>query len=136
MRVIIDTNILLISLKRSSKNRPIFQGLIEKKFFLILTNEILSEYIEIIESKTNVEIANNVGDLLMRLVNVKKIESHFNWLLITEDPDDNKFVDAAVAGNVDYIVTNDRHFRVLKEVEFPKVNVCSSEDFLRIISKI
>jgi predicted nucleic acid-binding protein len=56
--------------------------------------------------------------------------------LITEDPDDNKFVDAAVAGNTDYIVTNDRHFKVLKDIEFPSVNICSSKEFLEILGEL
>jgi rRNA-processing protein FCF1 len=64
VRVVIDTNILLVSLKRSSENRPIFQGLLDSKYYLVITNEILSEYLEIISKKTNREIANNLGDLL------------------------------------------------------------------------
>lgn len=82
------------------------------------------------------EIANNLGDLLTRLGNVEQIETYFNWMLITEDPDDNKFVDAAVAGNVDYIVTKDGHFKVLKFIEFPKVNVISPENFVDILKEI
>lgn len=136
MRVVIDTNILLVSLKRSSENRPIFQGLLDSKYYLVITNEILSEYLEIISKKTNREIANNLGDLLTRLTNIEKIETYYNWLLITEDPDDNKFVDAAVAGNTDYIVTNDRHFKVLKDIEFPSVNICSSKEFLEILGEL
>lgn len=133
MRIIIDTNILLVSLKRSSKYRLVFQHLLEKKYYLIITNEILSEYIEIIGKKTNAEISNNLGDLLIKLENVEKVDVHFNWLLITEDPDDNKFVDAAIGGNVDFLVTNDHHFRLLKEVEFPKVNVISADEFMDIL---
>jgi putative PIN family toxin of toxin-antitoxin system len=136
VRVVIDTNILLVSLKRSSENRPIFQGLLDSKYYLVITNEILSEYLEIISKKTNREIANNLGDLLTRLTNIEKIETYYNWLLITEDPDDNKFVDAAVAGNTDYIVTNDRHFKVLKDIEFPSVNICSSKEFLEILGEL
>ncbi|NJC28509.1 putative toxin-antitoxin system toxin component, PIN family [Neolewinella antarctica] len=136
MRVVIDTNILLVSLKRGSTNRPIFEGLLNDKYHLVITNEILSEYLEIIGEKTNKEIASNLGDLLTRLTNIDKIETYYNWLLITEDPDDDKFVDAAIAGNTDYIVTNDRHFRILKGIEFPKVNICSSKEFLEILDEL
>lgn len=136
MRIVIDTNILLVSLKRSGKFRPIFQGLLENKYFLVITNEILSEYLEIIGERTTPEIANNLGDLLIRLENVDKIDTHFNWMLITKDFDDNKFVDAAVAGNVDYVVTNDGHFMVLKSIEFPQINVLTPEEFVDILKEI
>lgn len=49
------------------------------------------------------------------------------------DPDDNKFTDMAIAGNADYLITNDRHFDLLKGVEFPKVNVISLDDFKKLI---
>ena len=64
MRVVLDINIFLVSLKKSSKYRPIFDGLLHQSYHLIITNEILSEYIEKIEEKTNQDISNNVGDYL------------------------------------------------------------------------
>ena len=65
----------------------------------------------------------------MLLPNIELVNPYYNWNLISNDPDDNKFVDAAVSGNVDYLVTNDKHFNVLKEVEFPPLNVISLQEF-------
>jgi predicted nucleic acid-binding protein len=56
--------------------------------------------------------------------------------LITVDPDDNKFVDCAVAANADFICTEDKHFKVLKKVPFPPVKVISADDFVEILSGI
>lgn len=39
------------------------------------------------------------------------------------DPDDNKFVDCAIASNAHFLVSQDKHFKVLAEIPFPKVNV-------------
>ena len=49
--------------------------------------------------------------------------------LITQDPDDNKFVDCAIVANADYLVSEDNHFNVLKDIPFPKVNVITLEQF-------
>lgn len=136
MKVVLDTNILLISFKKSSPYRPIFDKLLKGKYELVFTNDILMEYIEIISQKANVQIANNLGDLLVKLPNSKKIEVHFNWNLIEVDPDDNKFVDAAIAGNVEYIVTNDKHFNILEKIPFPTVAVKSSIQFLEEIGEL
>jgi predicted nucleic acid-binding protein len=35
------------------------------------------------------------------------------------DQDDEKFADCAIVSNADYLVTNDRHFEVLKTIQFP-----------------
>lgn len=55
--------------------------------------------------------------------------------LIHADSDDNKFVDCAIAGNADYIVTDDKHFDELKNIDFPKVNIITTEGFLKLISE-
>ncbi|WP_410000033.1 hypothetical protein [Membranihabitans marinus] len=65
-------NVLLISLPKFSKYRPIFDGLLKSKFTLTISNEILQEYIEIIGQKTTSEISVNVAKLLVKLKNVEK----------------------------------------------------------------
>ena len=54
---------------------------------------------------------------------------HFN--LIKADPDDNKFVDCAVAGNAKFIVTEDRHYDILRRTDFPKVNIIKLDEMMR-----
>ena len=56
---------------------------------------------------------------------------HFN--LITADPDDNKFVDCAIAANARYIVTNDHHYDVLRQIQFPIVDIMALKDFLNLL---
>lgn len=115
MKVVLDTNILLVSIPKKSRYRIIFDSLINSKFQLIISNEILSEYTEIISRKTNEVIANNISEMLLALSNVNKQEVYYKWNLIEEDQDDNKFVDCAVAANVDYLISNDKHFNCLKK---------------------
>lgn len=60
----------------------------------------------------------------------------YRWNAITADPDDNKFFDAAVASNADYLVTNDNHFDQVKNLPFPKVNIISAEEFLLLVQNL
>ena len=135
MKIVLDTNVLLISLPTKSKYRPIFDYLINGEFELVISNEIISEYVEIIEQKTNEIIANNVIELLLSLENVLKVEVYFKWGLIKNDYDDNKFVDCAISSEAKYIVTNDKHFNILKDIQFPKVNIISIDNFLKKITQ-
>lgn len=130
MKVVLDTNVLLISIPKTSKYRLIFDGLIKGKYTLALSESILQEYVEIIGQKTTGQIAQNLSELLLSLDNVEKTSIYFRWNLIEKDPDDNKFVDCAVSARVKYIVTNDKHFKHLKNIDFPPIEVVSADDFL------
>jgi uncharacterized protein len=134
MRVILDSNVLLTSLPKTSKYRIVFNQFLEKQFSLIVSNEIITEYFEVIARYSNITVAANVLELLMVMPNVEKMDVYFNWGLITEDYDDNKFCDLAITSNADYIVTNDKHFKVLNTINFPKVNVINLEEFIKILN--
>ena len=65
--------------------------------------------------------------------NVERIDPHFRFGLITADADDNKFVDCAIIAGAKYIVTEDRHFNVLKEIQFPKVEIVGIDRFAEML---
>jgi predicted nucleic acid-binding protein len=64
----------------------------------------------------------------------KKADIHYQMFLITADSDDNKFSDCAFAGNVHYLVTNDKHFNVLSTIAFPSINVLTLERFAELLA--
>lgn len=96
---------------------------------------MLNEYAEVIADDLSPKVSENVLSALETLPNVIPVNKYYFWNLITTDPDDNKFVDCAVAGGANYIVTDDKHFKVLKTIPFPKIEVLSSDEFLEVILK-
>lgn len=74
--------------------------------------------------------------VILNRKNVLKLDPSFEFNLIKADPDDNKFVDCAIVGNAKYIVTQDHHFNVLKQIDFPKVDVITIQQFLSELDKI
>ena len=135
LKIVLDTNVLLVSLSETSKYHWIYTKLIQEDFFLFISNEVLTEYEEIFETRINQGISKKTIRLLLTLPNIYFVNPYFSWNLISVDPDDNKFIDCAFFGNVDYIVTNDKHFDILKQVEFPKINVINIDQFKELISK-
>jgi len=129
LKVILDTNILLVSISSKSKYHWIFSNLLNAKYELYVTNEVLLEYEEIISSKYNEEVAQDVIRTLLHLENVVLMTPFFKWNLIADDKDDNKFVDCYLISNANVLVSNDRHFDCLKEIDFPKVNVIKINEF-------
>ena len=63
------------------------------------------------------------------------MEPHFRLGLITEDPDDNKFVDCAFAANADYLVSDDKHFNIIRRIPFPQLNLVRMAEFLKMIDQ-
>jgi putative PIN family toxin of toxin-antitoxin system len=103
--------------------------LYDGQYELIISSDILLEYEEKIAHFFGYDIAESFLSFLSLLPNVRRIDPYFQLSIIIADPDDNKFIDCAFAGNAHYIVTNDKHFRVLNNIEFPKISVITAEDF-------
>ena len=103
------------------------------KICLCVNTEILNEYEEILAEKTTKEIAKGIVEAIARLSTTVYQDVYIHFGLITQDADDNKFVDCAVAADAEYIVSNDKHFNILKEIEWPKVIVLKIQEFMRQI---
>lgn len=136
LKIVVDTNALLVSISSFSKYHWFFKLITERKIEICITNDILSEYEEIIERHLGSETAKSVVKLLLELDNVLQINTFYKYNLITADIGDNKFVDCYLAGNCDYIITNDKHFNILKTVDFPKVRCTSLQDFKKFIDHL
>ncbi len=134
MKVVVDTNVLLISINPTSRFNLIFRKAITGNYNLCISNSILLEYEEVFQSKINPKLADAAIAALIYSPFVLRFDPRISWKLIVADPDDDKFTDCAIAANVDYLVSNDRHFNVLNQTRFPKLQLISAEDFLQIIS--
>jgi len=99
----------------------------------LICTEIVLEYEEVIGHKMGRDVATDVVHALESFPNVLKISRYYQWNVIEDDPDDNKFLDLAIAGGSDCIVTNDKHFNILRKVDFPRVAVVNPEEFKYLI---
>jgi putative PIN family toxin of toxin-antitoxin system len=133
MKVVIDTNCLVASINRHRPEHWLYNAFIDEAFEWLISNEIMTEYTEVISDLYSKSTADVVMELLLVADNVILQEPSYKWQLIVDDPDDNKFADLAIGGNVDFLVTNDRHFEVLRKNKFPPVKVISLEEFRKIV---
>lgn len=129
-RIVLDTNCLLQAISRRSRFYPIWRDFIQGRYELCVTTEILDEYEEILSRYTSPVVGRMVVEAILRANNVVRVDAQFRFGLIESDPDDNKFVDCSIVASAEYIVTDDAHFDVLKEIPFPRVLVMTAESFL------
>jgi len=112
-----------------SPYHKIWKDILDGNIRLCVNTEILNEYEEILAIKMTREIAHNVVEAIARLHTTIYQEVYIHFGLIEQDKDDNKFVDCAVAADAEYIVTNDSHFNVLRDVDWPKVMIVTLKEF-------
>ena len=128
--VVLDTNCLIQALPTKSLYHKVWTDFLEGKYRLCVSNEILMEYEEILAEHTSPQVAHNVVEAIARHPQTYYRESYFRFHLLSDiDKDDDKFVDCAITANADYIVTEDSHFKHLKQIPFPQLTVLTLDAF-------
>jgi len=103
------------------------------KISLCVNTEILDEYEEILSQKINSEVAINVVEAIARLHTTIYQEIYVHFGLIQDDEDDNKFADCAIASGAEFIVTNDKHYNILKSTPWPNIKVMNIKEFIELL---
>ena len=133
MRIVLDTNSLIQSISPKSVYHDVWLSVLTGRNTLCVSNDILEENAEILNRLAGKKTADLVLNTIIECKNVVFLMPYFHFNLISADPDDNKFVDCAIQANARYIVTNDHHYDVLRQIEFPKVDIIKLMDFAQMI---
>ncbi len=134
MRLVLDTNSLIQCVSRRSRYHDLWLSFIDGRNQLCVTTEILNEYVEILQRETTENFASIMLEVILNNPNTLFINIFYKFNLITADPDDNKFIDCAIAAQAKYIVTEDHHYDALRDLEFPKVDIIGLDEAMQMIS--
>jgi uncharacterized protein len=135
LRLVLDTNVLLVSVSSKSRYHWLFEAILNEEIDVLVTNDILLEYEEVIARHWNETVARGVIQTILLSENVYKVDVFYQWGLIDNDPDDNKFVDCAIAGGAEFLVTEDKDYRILDQIDFPKVHRLSVDELKQELRK-
>ena len=133
MNIVLDTNSLIMSISPNSRYRVVWQAFLCGDYTLCVSNEILEEYAEVLARNISHRVSDAIVYAILTRPNVMRVDPHYSFGLITADFDDNKFVDCAIVANARCIVTEDKHFNVLKTIQFPKVEVVNIDEFKKYL---
>lgn len=132
MRIVLDTNIFISGIHWSGSSEKILHAWIGDKFEVVFSESIIEE---IIETLLNFKVPLPIDDLLSWWIVISEKAIIVNPLekldVVEEDPDDNKFLEAAVTGNASYTVSQDKH--LLKIKKFRGTRIVTPEEFLNIL---
>ncbi|MFH0836744.1 MAG: putative toxin-antitoxin system toxin component, PIN family [Candidatus Aenigmatarchaeota archaeon] len=137
IKVTLDTNVLVSGTFWTGNSYRILNLIDHGEIVSIFSIVIIDEYVRIVESD---ELLNKIEE--KKLMIVKNIQKIFNNSIIveptqkiniTEDPDDNKIIECALEGNVNFIISQDNHLLKLKE--FRGIRIVTPEEFLMIFER-
>lgn len=132
MRVVLDTNILVSGLFWGGTPGRILEFWYKKKFDLLISPDILNEYIRVAEELNQKFPAIQIKPLLNLItLNSHLVEPGRRPIPLCDDPDDKVFLATAIAGKARYIVTGDK--ALLRVKKYPGGQVVTSRE---LISKI
>ena len=133
MKITSDTNTLISATFWSGSSDKIISQADVKEIELVLSNDIIKEYGEVLNYK---EIQDKIKDKKLEMKRtVGKIISISTMVIpkekvniIKDDPDDNAILECAKAGNVDFIISNDKHLLKLKK--FENIPILTPDEFV------
>ncbi len=133
MRVVVDTNVYISAIFWGGKPRKILDWGRDNKVNILTSADIEEEIAEKLHGKFGLE-EDEIRQILADFSTFTKFVRISGQIrAVPDDPDDDKFIECAVSGKADYIVSGDRHLLQLKE--YAGIKIMKVADFLSISEK-
>ena len=132
MRIVLDTNVFISGIFwEGNFCSKIIDKWKNEEFELVSSIEIIEELLNTLKhfkiqlDEETIESWRNI--IIERAVIAESSERLY---IIKEDPNDNKFLETAIAGKADFIITQDNH--LLKVKKLNSIIILNPEEFLKL----
>ncbi len=131
MRVVLDTNVIV-----SAYLGGVLEGIIvawkSGKFTLVVSKEIVDEYLDVLRRPRFKIKQAEVDDFAALLLDQADFVIPLETLTVVQnDPDDDKFLEAAIEGKANLIVSGDRHLFEIKL--FREIPIVTPREFINML---
>jgi len=129
VKIVLDTNVFISGIFFSGPPSQILQAWKNKKLRIILSQDIIDEYHRVVESLSSKYPTIDIFQIIeLVTVHGQFVDTAELDITICEDPDDNKFIECAVAGDTKIIVSGDKH--LLKITGYQGIAVFRPREFV------
>jgi len=129
--IVFDTNITISALFWKGCPRQIYDLVKAKEIKLLYSIDIEKELIRVLAYP---KFGLLPAEILPIVNNLRKythfIETKSKIDVVIEDPTDNIFLECALDGNADYIISGDKH--LLNVISYENIKIVKAKDFLTI----
>ncbi len=119
MKIVLDTNVLISGIFFGGPPGQILKTWKDQKIQIVLSKEILNEYQRVTKELSKKFPSVNIEPIIELLtIYGKVVETEGINVTVCEDPDDNMFIECAIASNTNIVVSGDNH--LLKVSGYPE----------------
>jgi putative PIN family toxin of toxin-antitoxin system len=131
LRAVLDTNIFISGIIWRGSPYQCLQAAEAGMYELAISEPILRELEAVLIGKFRFTNAKVESSIKLILEIGRRVEISERCQVIKNDPDDDKFIETAIAGEAAFIVSGDRH--LLRLNEFKGVRILTPGEFIRIV---
>jgi putative PIN family toxin of toxin-antitoxin system len=138
IRAVIDTNVIVSGLiKPESRSGRILRAFRDGAFVLLVSSELLKELSAVLQYpkiRKKYGIDRSAREALSALIALRgEIVPPAERVRVCRDPDDDRILEAALAGKADFLVTGDADLSVLGR--FRGTHIVGPKDFLKRLDR-
>lgn len=129
MKIILDTNVFISGIFFRGPPFDILQAWKDRRIQVVLTKQILDEYQRAAQSlRNNFPSVDILPIINLMAIHGRLINADDVTLSVCEDPDDDKFIECAVASGTGIIVSGDKH--LLNATGYQGITVLKPREFV------
>ncbi len=129
MKIILDTNVFISGIFFSGPPSQILKAWQNSRLQIVLSQEILNEYQRVAESLVGKFPKIDILPIIeLMTIHGQLIDAEGFDVSVCDDPDDNKFMECAIAGNSEIIISGDKH--LLKVSGYQGIEVLKPREFV------
>ena len=129
MKIILDTNVFISGIFFSGPPSQILKAWQNSRLQIVLSQEILNEYQRVAESLAAKFPTIDILPIIELItIHGQLIDTEGFDVSVCDDPDDNKFMECAIAGNSEIIISGDKH--LLKVSGYQGITVLKPREFV------
>jgi len=132
LKAVLDTNVYFSAFS-STRGVPfeLWRRAVRHEYVLLISPPMIRELADVLRTDLKWQERDIVAQLKLVVRTARIIEPKIAVSTVADDPDDDRILECAIAGNADLVVTYDRHLTKLKE--FQGVGIVRPVDFLRTL---
>ena len=128
-KIVLDTNVIVSGILFGGNPRGVIQSVIEGRSILYISTPILEEIEAVLlrpKFKLNASIVRNLVYEIEQISIFAESKKAIN--IVKKDPDDNKFIECAIASNSEFIISGDVHLLEIKK--YRKIKIITPQEYL------
>jgi len=134
MKITADTNILISALGWEGNEYNLIEKCMKKEIILVISLDIINEFKKVALRPKFGFTKEEIDDFIDAIIDVALVVQPLERInIIKDDPTDNRILECAMEGKVDYIVSGDRHLLKLKKYRL--IKIVRSYEILKILDK-